>query len=137
MFAVLLLGAMVETHEMGIRPMACTFPGRTYNEETIEVVLTPKPSLKDLPGLYRVEMAVNGTFKMSASAQPITATDTRDVIVRASGDGTAIYTIGFDAGGNAAFNVMMAGEGNSDPLEATRAGYCQNYERALERWSMF
>ena len=137
MFGALLLGAMVDTLEMGGRPVACTFPGRTYNEETIDVVLTPKPSLKDLPGLYRVEMAVNDRFSLSASAQPIAATDSQDVIVRARSDGEAVYTVGFDAAGNAALNILVRGATEADALEATRAGHCRNYERALERWSMF
>lgn len=135
MLGALLLGAFVETVGMDGRPVACTFHGRNETEAPIEVVLTPRPSLKDVPGLYRVEMAVNGTFKLAASAQPIVATDTNDVIVSAKHGGDTRYTIGFDESGNAALNILITDDGPN--RDATWVGHCRNHERVIHRWSMF
>lgn len=136
MFGALLLGALVDTIGVGGRPVACTFPGRTIEETSIEVVMTPKPSLKDLPGLYRVEMDVNGAFTLTAAAQPIRATDIQDVIVRGTRGDHTHFTLGFDANGQAALNIMVDDGPDQSPREATRAGQCRNYERAIQRWSI-
>ena len=135
MVEALILGAMMETIGLGTRPMACTFPGTQVGEDAIEVVLTPRPSLKDLPGLYRVEMAVNGALRLPAAAQPITTTDQEDIMVRASDRPSRIYTVGVDAKGNAALNLLVRDDPNAAPHEAMRVGHCRNYQKALKKWS--
>lgn len=135
MVEALLLGALVETMGLGPRPLACSFPGERPDETAIEVEVTPRPSLKDIPGLYRVEMAVNGALRLPAAAQPITATKGQDVMIRAAQDRTTFYTVGIDAEGRAALNVMVTEDPDTEPREATRAGHCRNYRTLIERWS--
>lgn len=136
MLEVLLLGALIETPGLGPGPVDCSFPGTGPGEKAIEVTLTAKPSLKDLPGLYRVEMAVNGGLRLPAAAQPIASTDGRDVLVRASEGGDIHYTVGIDDEGRAAINVLVEDRKGETPREATRTGRCRNFEGYIERWSM-
>lgn len=136
MFSALLLGVFVDTAGIGQRPMSCLFPSQLQGEAPIEVVLTPRPSLKDIPGLYRVEMALNGVVRLKAAAQPIAATNGRDVMVRATQDETTIYTVGIDDMGRAALNVVQTGSADAATREATRTGHCREYERYIKRWTV-
>lgn len=135
MFDALLLGAVLETTGLGQRPMACLFPGQRQGEAPIEVVLTPRPSLKDIPGLYRVEMALNGATYLKAAAQPIAATEGRDVMVRATEGERTIYTVGIDDAGRAALNVLVTSNAEASGFETNRAGHCRGYERYIKKWT--
>jgi hypothetical protein len=135
MLEAMLLGAFLETQGLGPRPVACSFPGTEAEERAIEIVLTPRPSLKDVPGLYRVEMAVNGGARLRAAAQPIATTDGRDVLVQARSGSKTHYTVGIDAEGRAALNVMIDERPEAEPREAMRTGHCRNHEAYIERWS--
>ncbi len=136
MFSALLFGAVFETEGLGQRPMACFFPAEIEGDVPIEVVLTSRPSLKDIPGLYRVEMALNGSLRLKASAQPIAATESRDVMVRAKENETTIYTVGIDDVGRAALNVQISQGGQDSAFEFTRNGTCQEHERYIKRWTV-
>ncbi len=135
MLEALLLGAVIETTGIGPKPLACSFPGAYPGEPAIEVTLTPRPSLKDLPGLFRVEMALTGGLRLPAAAQPITSTEGQDVLVRAGRAAGVHYTLGIDLEGHAAFNMLVHGSASEASREATRTGRCRNHERYIERWS--
>ncbi len=135
MLEALLLGAFLETQGLGPRPLACSFPGTEAEDRAIEIVVTPRPSLKDVLGLYRVEMAVNGGLRLKAAAQPIVTTDGQDVLVQARSGSTTHYTVGIDAQGRAALNVVIDERPEAEPREATRTGHCRNHERYIRRWS--
>ena len=134
MVSSLLVTALIETLTQGPVPLHCAFPARGPDERPIEIVMQARPSLKDLPGLYRVEMAIDGTG-YTASAQPIIGTSGRDVLVRAAEGETTFYAVGFDDNGAAAFNVVHAAEGDLPERQVTRRGVCQNYERYIQTWS--
>lgn len=125
---------LLESFGLGPQPVACSFPAIEGDATSIEVVMHPRPSLKDLPGLYRVEMAVNGQLRLPAAAQPITTTPGRDILVRGVMDASVFYTVGFDSNGAAALNVMWAETGEGPPREITRTGSCTNYERVIDKW---
>ena len=126
---------LLESFGFGPQPVACSFPAIKGDETAIEVVMHPRPSLKDLPGLYRVEMAVNGDLRLPAAAQPLATTPSRGILVRGVMDASVFYTVGFDANGAAALNVMWANATEEGPpREITRTGRCTNYERIMDRW---
>ena len=114
--------------------MSCTFPPVEPGDVPIEVVMEGHPSLYDLPGLYRVEMEVNGTG-MRASAQPILATEKRDVVVRAAANEATLFALGFDDTGKAALDVVRAEAGQNPEPRIRRTGHCRNYERYIQTWS--
>ena len=130
----LILLAMLETTAPGDREMHCTFPPDRPGDKAIEIVMQGRPSLKDLPGLYRVEMTINGNG-IKAAAQPILGTEGRDVLVRAAAGDTTFYAVGFDDKGAAALNVVRTKEGQNPETQLTRTGYCRNFERYIHTWS--
>ena len=95
MLVSLILTTLIESVTLAPRPISCSFPAETPGEKPIEIVMKARPSLKDLPGLYRVEMSVDKR-KLKAAAQPIVSTETRDVLVRANRNKTVYYAVGFD-----------------------------------------
>lgn len=135
MVTALILTTLIETLGLGPRPIACSFPGPPGQEVPIEVVIRPKPSLKDIPGLYRVEMTVNEVLKLHAAVQPIFTTETRDVMIRAAEGENTFYTVGLDDQGRAALNIMITSDPDTVPHEATRTGRCRDFERYIRRWS--
>ncbi len=130
----LILLAMIETTGFGDPKMHCTFPPDRPGDKAIEIVMQGRPSLKDLPGLYRVELKVNGNG-MKAAAQPILGTEEKDVLVRAATNETTFYAIGFDDRGLAALNVVWAEAGRNPETQMTRTGHCRNFERYIQTWS--
>ena len=130
----LVLLAMLEATGLGGREMHCTFPPDRQGDKPIEIVMQGRPSLKDLPGLYRVEMKINGNG-IRAAAQPILGTESRDVLVRAATGDTTFYAVGFDDKGAAALNVVWAKAGENPETQMTRTGYCRNFERYIHTWS--
>jgi hypothetical protein len=135
MVTAMILTTLIETLGLGPRPLACSFPGPSSREIPIEVVVRPKPSLKDIPGLYRAEMIVNEILRLPAAAQPIITTETRDVMIRAAEGEHTFYTVGFDDRGRAALNIMITSDPDTVPHEATRTGRCRDFERYIQRWS--
>ena len=81
MLNALILFVLVETATGGTA-INCDFPGEDVAQKPIHVVLEPRPSLKDRPGLFRVRMLMNGRISLTGAAQPIPTTDERDVLIR-------------------------------------------------------
>ncbi|MBT8456197.1 MAG: hypothetical protein KJO15_08860 [Alphaproteobacteria bacterium] len=134
MLATLIVTTLLETLGLGPRPMTCSFVTTGPGDAAIEVVLHPRPSLKDTPGRYRVEMVVNDSLKLPASAQPIATTKGRDIMVRGVDRKDVFYTIGVDEQGNAALNVLWTKPVASAPREVTRVGTCRNHKRYIDQW---
>ncbi|MEM0947691.1 MAG: hypothetical protein AAGK37_09815 [Pseudomonadota bacterium] len=130
----LILLATLEATGLGGPEMHCSFPPHRPGDKAIEIVMQGRPSLKDLPGLYRVEMKINGNG-LQASAQPILGTEDRDVLVRAATGDTTFYAVGFDDKGAAALNVVWAKTGENPETQMTRTGHCRNFERYIHTWS--
>ena len=105
----------------------CEFPGNTDTEQAILVSVAPQPSLRDRPGLFRVQMEMNGVYTMAASVQPISGTDERDVMIRTSTGGSTL-AIGLRDDGRAALSLKATSG------DATRTGDCRGYDRYLRRW---
>lgn len=135
MLNALVLTVFVETvGMMGSDAIQCDFPGQNPAEKSIRVVLDPRPSLKDQPGLFRVMMDLNGRVSVKASAQPIQSTDDRDVLIRGITKRKSMYTIGLRDDGKAALNMQMRQAGAEDVSKSTRLGECRGHEAHLERW---
>ena len=134
MLVSLIVTTFLESYSMAPGPMACTFPAMEPDQRPIEIEVSAQPSLKDLPGLYRVRMDVDG-HGLNAAAQPITGTKGRDVLVRASGLKGMLYAMGFDDNGAAALNVVKLAEAGEPEAEMSRTGNCRNYERYIQSWA--
>ncbi len=130
----LVLLAMIETAGLQEPVMRCAFPALEEGHDPIEIVMKGRPSLKDLPGLYRVEMEINGTG-IRAEAQPIIGTKERDVLVRANTGTATFYAVGVNERGTAALNVVWPETDEAPERRMTRAGQCWNYERYIQTWS--
>ncbi|MEO0694056.1 MAG: hypothetical protein AAFY90_14405 [Pseudomonadota bacterium] len=134
MLLAFVLTTLLETLGFGPQPLVCRFPPPQIGHETIKVVTVERPSLKDIPGLFRVEMEVNDTITLPGAAQPITTTSLRDAMVRAVQNNATFYTLGFDETGAAALNILWAEDASQPTREITRIGRCRNYARHLDRW---
>ncbi len=135
MITALIATALIETFTPGPKPMACTFPASAQNESPIELRLMARPSLKDSPGIYRVEFDVDNGLRLFGAAQPIASTAGRDIIVRAVQGKTRFYTVGIDDRGSAALNVQDTAMPRTTSPALTRTGSCRNFERYLDRWA--
>jgi hypothetical protein len=134
MLKAMILTLIVDTLGMGSDDIKCNFPGNESTDKPIQVVLNPRPSLKDQPGLFRVIMEMNGAMSVRAAAQPIDSTTDRDIIIRGRTAGKSIYTIGLRDDGNAALNMKTRRADDPDVHEATRVGTCRNYQEYIDRW---
>ena len=134
MLLAFILTTLLETLGFVQQPLVCRFPPPQIGHETIKIATVERPSLKDIPGLFRVEVEVNDTITLPGAAQPITTTTQRDAMVRAVHGGTTFYTLGFDETGAAALNVLWAEATDAKPRELTRIGRCRNHDRHLDRW---
>ena len=103
-------------------------------EAPIRVLLEPKPSLKDQPGLYRVMMRMDGGIALKALAQPIPGTEDRDVMIRGRQGKVAMFTIGLRDDGAAAFNIQKRVRTDADVVKQTRTGACRGHELHINRW---
>ena len=135
MLTATLVTALIETFSLAPRPVHCTFPAARAHEAPIELRVTPRPSLKDRPGAYRVEFEIDGRLRLFGAAQPIPRTERRDAILRAVQNETRFYTLGIDDRGVAALNVLDTAETTVNSRDHTRSGRCQNYERYLDDWA--
>src|SRR6056297_1549484 len=129
--ALLLSLAVIGTD--GPPPFTCTFPSESEEQKPIRIVLQPKPSLKDQPGLYRVFMRFDEQVSIRASAQPIAATTDPDILIRGVTAKRNTYSLGLRADGKAAFNIQRSAEQNQVD-KATRIGECRGFETHLHRW---
>ena len=134
MLNTLILMAFVETIASQGSAIHCEFPGKEAAQKPIHVVLEPRPSLKDQPGLFRVVMEMNGRMSLKAAAQPILSTGERDVLIRGTTRRNSMYTIGLRDDGKAALNMQTRQAGDSETLKSTRIGACRGYMPYLERW---
>lgn len=134
MLGTLILLAFVETAATGEAAIRCEFPGADSAQKTIRVVLEPRPSLKDQPGLFRVMMKMNEEISFRALARPIDGTEERDIMIRGRVGRAATYTLGFREDGTAALNMQTREAGEETASEATRIGACRGYETHMRRW---
>ena len=111
----------------------CTFPATHSEQKPIHIILEPRPSLKDQPGLYRVMMDFDGHLTVRASAQPILATTDPDILIRGITHKQNMYSLGLRADGAAAFNIQQQ---NEEKLvdKRTRIGECRGHEVHIHRW---
>ncbi|MEO1789869.1 MAG: hypothetical protein AAFR34_09210 [Pseudomonadota bacterium] len=114
--------------------MTCTFTNIETEEHHVEIKLRAQPSLKDVPGLYRAQMYVDGR-KLKAAAQPIAATNTQDVIVRANLGTETLYLLGVDSTGMAALNIVWREVDDIPERRASFKGKCRSHERYIDRWA--
>lgn len=134
MLNALILFVFVETAASGNTAIRCDFPGKEVAEKPISVLLEPRPSLKDQPGLYRVMMMMNGQISLNGTAQPILTTKERDVIIRGVKGETSMYSIGLSDDGSAAFNVQTRRSTDGTVRKLTRIGVCHDFETHIKRW---
>ncbi|MDU8941986.1 hypothetical protein [Ovoidimarina sediminis] len=134
MLTTLIVTALIDGFSIGPPSMACSFVSPEPGEPPVEIMMIGRPSLKDLPGLYRVEMDINGRG-LKGAAQPIIATEGRDVLVRARRGEDVFYAIGFDESGTAALNIVWGMAGEEPEKRATLTGKCRNHEKYIQVWS--
>lgn len=132
--AAMLMSSMIDAYSPEAGPIYCRFPGEEVASRTIEVVLEPRPSLKDQPGLWRVIMEMNGKMSMRASAKPIASTAERDVLIRGVSKRKSTYIIGLRDDGSAALNMNTRRVGGDEFRKTTRAGKCFGHEDYINRW---
>ena len=131
MLTALLLATTINGYGIGT-PITCNFPAETPGGKAINVVLDPRPSLKDQPGLYRVFMDFDGIVSVRAAAQPISTTDERDILIRGMTHRNAMYSIGLRDDGVAAFNIQPLD--TETGKKSTRLGECRGHEAHIDRW---
>jgi len=134
MLVPLIVSSLLETLPVAPRPMTCMFTNVETEQDYVEVVLRGQPSLKDVPGLYRVQMHIDGR-KLKAAAQPIAATDTQDVIVRANLGKETLYLLGIDSTGVAALNIVWRQVDETPERRASFKGKCRSHERYIQHWA--
>ena len=132
MLTALLLTLAINGND-GEPAIICNFPPTRIDQKPINIVLEPRPSLKDQPGLYRVMMDFDGALTVRASAQPIQATEAPDILIRGFTGKQNIYSLGLRADGTAAFNIQQPSEEKLVD-ERTRIGECRGHEAHIHRW---
>ncbi|MEM9970134.1 MAG: hypothetical protein AAF762_03400, partial [Pseudomonadota bacterium] len=110
--------------------ISCEFPSTGSGDHGIALWLDDRPSLKDQPGLYRVELRMDGDTRVLATAQPVTTTDARDALVVARPAETVVLTLGLRDDGKAALSLRQGVDGKAE----TRIGTCRGHEQPLRRW---
>ena len=132
MLTALLLSLTVNGND-GAPSIHCTFPPTHSDQKPIHIVLEPRPSLKDQPGLYRVMMDFDGHLTVKASARPILATTAPDILIRGTTQKRNMYSLGLRADGTAAFNIQQPSE-EKVVDKRTRIGECRGHEAHIHRW---
>ena len=130
MWETAILVMMLNAIDPAPQGISCNFPATHDAERGITVRMSDRPSLKDQPGLYRVELEVNGKTKVLATAQPITTTGERDAVILARPNGKSVLTVGFREDGKAALSLRKT----PDAEPETRLGTCRGFEGPLNRW---
>lgn len=134
MLNTLIVLALMESAATEGSAIRCEFPGRDMAQTPMYVLLKPKPSLKDQPGLFRVMMHVEGRSPLKAIAQPIPGTDERDVLIRGTLGHSAKYTVGIRDDGSAAFNMQTRKSDDGSVNKQTWIGKCRGIETYINRW---
>ncbi len=111
----------------------CTFATQTDGRATLNVALRPTPSLRDLPGLFRVKMRVGTRPSVQATAQPNLNTKANDIALTARGSDDLIYALVLDQSGQAALNIRLGGTTASETLFGTCLGAKPHIERWLQK----
>ncbi|MDA8586125.1 hypothetical protein N9L47_07590 [Rhodobacteraceae bacterium] len=110
--------------------ITCTFAAKDGSRAVLDVALRPTPSLRDLPGLYRLNMRVGTRDAMPATAQPNLGTKARDIALTAKSADNLIYALGFGQDGQAALNIRLGGTG----IDETLFGICQGATPYIDKW---
>ena len=110
--------------------ITCTFAASDGGRARLDVALRPTPSLRDLPGLYRVKMQIGTRDPIPATAQPNPGTKARDIALTARSKDNLIYALGLDDHGKAALNIRLGGTAASETL----TGACHGATPYLDRW---
>lgn len=134
MLQAALLAAIVAATAPEDAPIECRFPGTDAAEKTIRILLEPKPSLKDQPGLYRVIMEMNERVSLRASARPISSTSERDILLHAVTRKKSVYSLGLRDDGRAALNIRKPDPDGGEADKSTRMGHCSNFKEHMDRW---
>ena len=130
MWETALLVTMLQTFGTHSTDFSCEFPATEEGLPGISLTLEDRPSLKDQPGLYRVELRMNNNETLLATAQPIPSTGERDALVLARPTKKTVLTVGFRDDGKAALSLRNG----SDGAAKTRIGECRGFESVLRRW---
>ena len=109
---------------------SCNFPADSAEDRGVTLMLDDRPSLIDQPGLFRVELRMNGDETLRATAQPIETTGGRDALVVARPKTDTVLTVGFRDDGKAALSLRDRVTGS----EQTMVGTCRGFEGPLNRW---
>lgn len=116
----------------GTTDINCEFPPLDGRGPHLSVVLSPAPSLRDLPGLYRARFSITNRDPIPARIQPIQTTASRDMAMTAHGPDDMIYALGFQDNGRAAINIRL---GDREPAYSeTRTGTCRGMDTHMKRW---
>lgn len=134
MLNLLISFAFFESVAADTTKIKCAFPGEDLAQKPIHVVLEPRPSLKDQPGLFRVMMEMNGRVSLRAMAQPIASTAERDVLIRGRVGTSSTYTVGLRDDGRAAFNMQTRTSEDAEVNKLTRIGECRGFETYIMKW---
>ena len=130
MWETALLVMTLQTMDMGPNGFSCDFPAVDADQQGITLTLNDRPSLKDQPGLFRVEVKMDGHETLLATAQPITTTAERDALVLAHTKAKSVLTVGFREDGKAALSLRESATGEAE----TWIGSCRGFEGPLNRW---
>ena len=133
MISALLLSTMIDAFEPDTN-IRCSFPGEGAAQRPIEIVLNPRPSLKDQPGLWRVIMEMNGRMSLRGAAQPILTTEERDILIRGVTARKSTYIIGLRDDGSAALRMNTRKPGAIEARQSSRTGTCFGHESFIDRW---
>lgn len=130
-----LVAMMMQTLSLGPDgPIYCDFPSHDGASKMIYIELEPRPSLKDQPDLFRVAMKLNGKGPLRASAQPITSTQDRDVLIQGRSKQRYTYSLGLRDDGKAALNISKPGASSAEVIKTTRTGDCHGHRLHMQRW---
>ena len=116
----------------GETAMTCSFPPNADDKgPTIAVSVTPMPSLRDLPGLYRVRLDVNRTLQMQGTVERVTKSDLDAVVLRGASDRQFHYAIGLHRSGEAVLSIQAP----VDLPPASRPGHCIGHDKPMRHWT--
>ena len=111
--------------------MTCSFPPNAGDKgPTIAVSVTPTPSLRDLPGLYRVRLDVNQTLHLQGTVRRALNTELDAVVLKGASDRQFLYAIGLHRSGEAVLTIQAP----VDLPPSTRPGRCIGHDKPMQHW---
>ncbi len=115
----------------GEAAISCTFPP-TKSDPGPAIVLgvTPTPSLRDLPGLFRVTLDFGGKHPMRGTVQQARASNHDAVILRGTSKQHFRYAIGLSRTGQAVLTIQAP----ANVAPASRQGLCIGHDKPMQRW---